>query len=62
MIHDRDVLNIRSLAVFLTAGPLALLLCFAALDMSWAKFSHSPTKANLANELSPTQPASLNNQ
>lgn len=63
MTHDREIINVRSLAFFLTAGPLALLLCFAALNQSWTKHSYQPTKTNVATELAPkVQPASLPSQ
>jgi len=61
MTDDRDVLSVRSLAFVLTAAPLALLLCFAALDMSWTRLSQTSTKANIAREITPqAQPVSVN--
>ncbi|MGG6269463.1 hypothetical protein ACQ4M3_28440 [Leptolyngbya sp. AN03gr2] len=63
MIHDRQIINVRNIALFLVAGPLTLLLGFAALNMSWAKHSSQPTKANVATELTPkVQPASTRDQ
>lgn len=63
MLEQRDFLNVRSLAFALTAGPLALLLFFAALDMSWARFSHAPSKVNVATELtSKMQPTTMNDR
>jgi len=63
MIHDRQIINVRNIALFLVAGPLALLAAFAALNLSWAKHSSQPTKGSVATELAPkVQPASLKNQ
>ena len=58
MTEHRDFLNVRSLAVILAASPLALLLFFGALDLSWVRFSHAnppvPTKGSVA-EIVPTK-------
>lgn len=60
MTEEHDFLNVRSLAFVLTAAPLALLLLFGVLDMSWARHSQTPTKGNVATELTPkAQPASF---
>ena len=58
---ERDFLNVRNLALVLTASPLALLLLFGAIDLSIARFGHatSLTKDNAVSEVTPKlQPTS----
>jgi hypothetical protein len=52
MPEHPDFLNVRNLAMFLTAGPLAILLLFSAIDISWARLSqsHTPNKTNAVSE------------
>ncbi|MBE9013347.1 hypothetical protein IQ250_24450 [Pseudanabaenaceae cyanobacterium LEGE 13415] len=63
MTPDRQIINVRNIAFFLVAGPLALLLCFASFNLSAVKHTARQTKTNVATELTPkVQPASLPNQ
>jgi hypothetical protein len=52
MPEHSDFLNVRNLAMFLTAGPLAILLLFSAIDISWARLSqsHTSNKMNVVGE------------
>lgn len=53
MSEHPELLNVRSLAVIMTAAPLSLLLVFSAIDLSWTNLSQHQTPTKNTAEMVP---------